>query len=64
MPEGEDMVAQAVLQHTPKFELPFPVVAFETDSGNVGIMTDQDGWQFFKSVLEMIGGHGPCNHDH
>jgi hypothetical protein len=48
--------AAGLKQHEPRFELPFPVIAFETDNGNVGILTDQAGWTFFKNVLEKLGG--------
>lgn len=42
--------------HRPTFDLPFPVIAIETDLGNVGIMTSPEGWDFFKKILEMLGG--------
>lgn len=51
----DNVVTQAVRQHRPTFELPFPVIAFETESGSVGILTDQEGWTFFKGVLETLG---------
>lgn len=50
--------AAMLKQHKPTFALPFPVIAFETDNGNVGILTDSDGWAFFKRVLETLGGAG------
>lgn len=48
-------LARTLTEHKPTFALPFPVIAFETDSGNVGILTDEAGWDFFKKALEQLG---------
>jgi len=57
-PAGLADLMSVFKEHRPTFELPFPVIAFETDNGNVGILTDQDGWTFFKRILESLGGVG------
>lgn len=59
LPEGVEL--EGALIHRPNFDLPFPVIAFETSNGNVGILTNQDGWKFVKGALVMLG---ECGHDH
>lgn len=49
--------AEAAVVHRPTFPLPFPLFAFETDSGNVGVLTNQDGWAFIKAAIERLSDH-------
>ena len=32
--------------------LPFPVMAFVTDNGNVGILTNSEGWKTIQGFLQ------------
>lgn len=45
--------------------LPFPVIITVSESGAVGIITNQQGGNAIRSYLETIGRRpGDCGHDH